>query len=147
MNTRKRRTLWGRGCTRSLLHSLCLNAFCVPLISFSVSVSFRPLALSAFSISVPIAVTVAIWDVPTPTVIVIWVSGRGRGYSGRRWLRWLLLCLLLLLLPDAVQLGPERTDFFLVLLTNLAMLVLELIERLTDYIQFVDLRGHCGETR
>lgn len=27
------------------------------------------------------------------------------------------------------------------------MLVLELIERLTDYIQFVNLRGHCRETR
>lgn len=146
MNTRRRRTLWGKGCTGSLLHSLCLNAFCVPLISISVSVSIRPLALSAFSISVPIAVTVAIRDVPTPAVIAIWVSGRGRGYGGRRWLRRLLLRLLLLL-PDVAQLGPERTDFFLVLLTNLAMLVLELIERLTNYIQFVDLRGHCRETR
>ena len=85
MNTRKR-TLWGKGCTRSLLYSVCLNPFCVSLISFSVSVSFRPLALSAFSISVPIAVTVAIWDIPTPAVIAIWVSGRGRGTSGRRWL-------------------------------------------------------------
>ena len=58
-----------------------------------------------------------------------------------------LLLLLLLLLPDVGQLGPERADFFLVLLANFAMLVLELIERLTDYIQFVDLGGHWRETR
>jgi hypothetical protein len=57
-----------------------------------------------------------------------------------------LLLGLLLLLPGVGQLRPERTDFFFILLTNLAMLILELIERLTDYIQFVDLRGHCRET-
>ena len=51
-----------------------------------------------------------------------------------------------MLLPDAGQLGPERADFFLVLLTNLAMLVFELIERLTNDVQFVDLRGHCRDT-
>jgi len=144
----KERTLWGKGCTRSILHPLCFNAFCVPLISFSVSVSFGPLALSAFPISVPIAVTVTIGEVPTPAVIAIWVSGSGRGSGGRGWRRWLLylLLLLLLLLPDGGQLGPERADFLLILLANLAMLVFELIERLADDIQFINLRGHCRDT-
>ena len=110
-NEQQGRTLWGKGCTRSILHPLCFNAFCVPLISFSVSVSFGPLALNALPISVPIAVTVTIWDVPTPAVIAIWVYSGRRGSSGRGWRRWLLylllLLLLLMLLPDGGQLGPE----------------------------------------
>ena len=58
----------------------------------------------------------------------------------------LLLLLLLVLLPDGGQLGSERADFLLILLANLAMLVFELIERLTDDIQFVNLRGYCRDT-
>jgi len=138
------RKIW-REWIRSVFDSLCFNAFRIPLISLSVSVSFRPLAFSALSISVPIAVTVAIRDnFPTTAVIVIRVTGRGGWPRSRRWLRLLLLrllLLLLLLLPDIAQLRPKRTDFFFVLLTNFAMLILELIERLTDYIQFVNLRG------
>lgn len=122
-------------------------AISVSNFSFTFSLE-KTISVSRLPLSVSISVTTEIWIVERPSAV--WDTRDGVLWSRRtRWADsagsyggW--LCSIGgKALPSSEQFSTKATNFIFVVAPNFSVLKLKFVERLTDDIKFVDLRGDC----